>query len=182
MNIRVWRKSTAHDVYQAFARCAATEKRLSMADRGDFLLRAYLSEHSPIRAMLFWIEIDGISNRVHTHLVRHHVGVQHWVRTQRPDRGGKEGTRDITMYINAQGLIDMAKVRLCFKAHKDTRAVMLGIRDALRKVDPALASVMVPKCVYRNGLCGEFKPCAPKTRSAIMQEHEYYFKMFERDT
>lgn len=64
---------------------------------------------------------------------------------------------NLGLCVNAQSLIDMAKLRLCHQAHKETIEVFKTIKAELQVVDPDLAEMMVPKCVYRNGLCGE--PC-----------------------
>jgi thymidylate synthase ThyX len=127
----------------------------------------YAAQHSPIITQVFWIKAYEVPTFVSTHVVRHHVGVSHYVKSNRVDRGG-EGDDVVTretliqhgLFINAMALIHMAHKRLCGKASKETRELMGMIRDAVREVDSALASVMVPLCVYRNGLCDELpKPC-----------------------
>ena len=80
----------------------------------------YKSEHSPIRTQIFCIELLSIPSFVSTHLVRHHVGVMHFVQSMREDRGATEVANRQTpvhhmMVANAQGLLDMAKKRLCTK-------------------------------------------------------------------
>ena len=57
--------------------------------------------------------------------------------------------------INAQSLIDMAKVRLCCHASTETTRVFQAIKDKIKEVDPDLYKMLVRKCVYRNGICGE---------------------------
>ena len=125
--------------------------------------RLYKSEHSPIRTQLFWVEMRGIPTFVSVHLVRHKIGVEHFVKSNRPDRGGDgEANRmtpvDHCMFINAQALITMARKRLCNKASVQTRGVMYEIRDQVSLVDDALARAMVPDCIYRHE-CHELKPC-----------------------
>lgn len=54
----------------------------------------------------------------------------------------------------------MAHRRLCGQAHEEARKLMAMIRDGVALIDPDLASLMVPLCVYRNGLCDELPhPC-----------------------
>ena len=128
----------------------------------------YRTEHSPIRMRKFWIEFTGIPTMVSVHLVRHKMGVDHFVQTMRDDRGGA-GDDKVTrltpvnhgMDINAQALIQMSRKRLCLASHKRTVAVWTKLRKAMKEVDPDLADFMVPECVYRNGVCPEFKECAP---------------------
>ena len=123
----------------------------------------YKSEHSPIRTQIFCIELLSIPSFVSTHLVRHHVGVMHFVQSMREDRGATEVANRQTpvhhmMVANAQGLLDMAKKRLCTKSHPKTVEIMKMIREAVRGEDEDLAAAMVPDCEYRNG-CYEFSSC-----------------------
>jgi hypothetical protein len=122
----------------------------------DRMLRA---EHSPIRTIIYWIEMYGIPSYVSTHFVRHNVGVTHYVQSNRD----KEGVNRMTpvnhaMLINAQALINMARVRLCSKADNLTSSVMHQIRAALQIEGELVARYMVPDCVYR-GACVQPQPC-----------------------
>lgn len=139
--------------------CSMTSGREAHVDMG----RMYLAEHSPIRTQLFWIEMEGIPTFVSVHLVRHKIGVEHFVRSNREDRGGNgEATRmtpvNHAMLINAQALITMSRKRLCGKAHPMTREVMNHIKNAVRGCDVALAEHMVRECEYR-GVCPELQSC-----------------------
>lgn len=128
------------------------------------LKKVYHCEHSPMRTQLFWIEMLGIPNFVSVHLVRHHVGVDHYVQTMRDDRGAGEVANRLTptnhaMLINAQSLVNMARKRLCMKAHAETRVAMGSIVEEVAKIDADLAAVLIPECEYRGGVCHEIKPC-----------------------
>lgn len=127
------------------------------------LSRMYRAEHSPIRTQLFWVVMRDIPTFVSVHLVRHKIGVEHFVKSNREDRGGdKTADRNTPvnhgMLINAAALIFMARKRLCHQASKETKAVMEQIREEIRKIDPDLADHMVPDCQYRK-CCPEPKPC-----------------------
>lgn len=143
-------------------KAAASTSGKEMEIRGvSHLHQWYKSEHSPIRTQLFWVEMVGIPTFVSVHFVRHDVGIEHFVKSNRPDRGGDGEADRMTpvthsMLINAQALISMARRRLCGKASKETRQVMEMIRSAAGSVDPALP--MLPDCEYRGG-CHEFKSC-----------------------
>ena len=50
--------------------------------------RLILSEHSPIRRMHFYWRWKGLKSWVSVHMVRHKIGIEHWVSTQRSDRTG----------------------------------------------------------------------------------------------
>lgn len=126
---------------------------------------AYKREHSIIRLQQFKIKMEGIPSFVSTHLVRHAaVGQFHLVKSNRDDWGGDKGADRNSpvnhfMILNAQHLIDMARKRLCSKAHRRTGLIMRDIVDGVSLVDDDLATMMVPNCFYRGGHCPEAKPC-----------------------
>ena len=127
------------------------------------LRRLYGSEHSPARTQMFWVEMKGIASSVSVHFVRHKIGVEHYVSTNRPDRGAdfvadRDSPVNHAMLCNAQTLIAMARERLCTNAEEPTRQVFTYLKDAIRKIDPDLAEFMVVKCQYR-GQCYEPKCC-----------------------
>lgn len=128
----------------------------------------YRTEHSPIRARLFWIELHAIPTFVSVHLTRHKIGVEHFVQSMRDDRGGAGDdvvTRNTPvnhgMLINAQALITMARKRLCYAASGKTVATFRKARNVMKEADADLVPFLVPECVYRNGVCPEFKQCKP---------------------
>ena len=125
--------------------------------------KMYKCEHSPIRTRMFSIEMYNIPTFVSVHLVRHKIGVEHFVKSNRDDRGGNGEENRYTpanhlMFINAQALINISRKRLCLKAHRETQAVMLKIKQGVELCDPDLAKYMVKECEYRNG-CHELKSC-----------------------
>lgn len=136
------------------------------------LEKIYKCEHSPMRTQIFWIEMEGIPSFVSVHLVRHKIGVEHFVQSMRDDRGGN-GTEDRetpvnhAMLINAEALVTMARKRLCKKAHPKTVEVMEAIRQAVGDEDLELYKRMVKNCIYRGG-CYELVSCgSPKHKEAI---------------
>lgn len=132
-----------------------------------------LAEHSPIRLLEFdWSWFD-IRQWVTAHLVRHHEGCEKFVHTQRGDRRAilKEynvDSRDelpqgalnsMDMTANAQALINISRKRLCSCASVETRIAWQQVKEAIKEIDPVMASKMVPECIYR-GFCPEFmNPC-----------------------
>ena len=61
--------------------------------------------------------------------------------------------------MNAEELISVMHKRLCAQASPETRQVAEAMRKAVLEKCPEFEEVLVPNCVYRNGLCTEFKPC-----------------------
>ena len=128
------------------------------------LSKIYKSEHSPLRTQIFWVSMQGIPTFVSVHLVRHKIGVDHFVMSNREDRGGT-GTEDRytpvnhSMLINAQALINISRKRLCGQASKETQDVWKAVVERMWIADYELAKYMVRECQYRNGYCPEIKCC-----------------------
>ncbi len=80
--------------------------------------------------------------------------------------------------INAQSLIDMSKLRLCNMAHILTIKAMKCVKAEIAKVDESLAKMMVRKCVYRGGICGEPRPCKYNHTPAFRKEFAAYMTSF----
>ena len=127
--------------------------------------RILQAEHSPIRTLWFTVRMD-IPYWVSVHFVRHKYGVEHYVTSQRNDRQDRydrtKARQDATvthvMDINAQELIQMARMRLCRQASRETTEVMQEICKAVLVTNPEFTPFLVPKCVAHGG-CNEFKSC-----------------------
>lgn len=124
-----------------------------------------LAEHSPIRLIRFCWKWQSLKSWVSVHFVRHKIGIEHWVTTQRSDRTGVD--RDSSPQnapvnhmceANAQALINISRKRLCTQASPETRKAWQEVKDQVSEVDPVLSSVMVRECVYR-GFCPEMRCC-----------------------
>lgn len=147
--------------------CERTSNKKIPESRQQILLREmYLAEHSPIRSRRFWVDVEHCPVFVANHFARHHEGVNQFHQSHRSDRCKIDDLKtnrltptSFSMDCNAQALINMAKVRLCYQASEDTRLVMRLICDCMRFVDIDLASVMLPKCEHNGGICRELKPC-----------------------
>lgn len=125
------------------------------------------AEHSPLRCLMFNIDFYDIPNYVSVHFVRHHIGVQPFVSTSRPDIDGKQIPREeqkktdpvnMRLFINAQEIINISRQRLCNKAEDETRKIWRQVIEELRKTEPELANACIPNCIY-HGFCPEFKSC-----------------------
>lgn len=154
--------------------CARFTRRLDAKSiSADAFYRFLKSEHSPIRVLMFEVDMVGIPYPSSVHFSRHKVGVEHFVTSSRPDITG--APRDITapvnhrMVCNAQALITMARKRLCHKASTETREIMVQVRNAsaqacssdahgLDAFGKAMYDAMVPDCQYRRG-CHELHGC-----------------------
>ncbi len=123
------------------------------------------AEHSPIRQRLYiWTWYD-IPYWVSVHIVRHKIGIEHFVKTSRSDKTGVERSKlpqDLPVnhrcVANAQALISISRKRLCYTSSKETRDAWLMLKEEIKKVDSIMAANMVKECVYR-GFCSEFNTC-----------------------
>lgn len=141
----------------------ACEMTMHGASSNMTLEKIYECEHSPMRTQMFWVEMLGIPTFASVHFRTHKIGVEHFVTSNREDRGGEEKVGRWTpvnhgMFVNAQALINMARRRLCSKAHYEVQNIMGEILNNMYLLDPDLAERMVPECEYRNG-CHELRPC-----------------------
>lgn len=133
----------------------------------SFKRKILMAEHSPIRCLQFRIRLV-IPSWVSVHLVRHKIGVDPFVTTQRDDRTDKLVSREempqgtpVThdMLINAQALINISRKRLCYLASPKTTQAWLAVKRLLQEVgETEVADLMVPECVYR-GFCPEMSRC-----------------------
>lgn len=140
-----------------------------------------LAEHSPLRELWFGIRME-IPYYVSVHFVRHHIGVNHYVQSQRNDR---QANYDRTtapqgemvshiMSVNAQELVFMAHKRLCNQADPFTRAVMKEIVKKVVEVCSEFEEVLVPLCEYRNKYCSEFYPCGKGVKNGRKEQERTY--------
>lgn len=147
------------------------------------LFKKYLiSEHSPIRAVELRITLYEIPSPNSVHFARHVHSIP-YVTTHRPDRTGEERSiHDTCIHmfdINIQGLIDMARKRLCVgKCDAVTYQFMKAIREELIKMGGyyrVIGECLVPNCVYRGG-CPEFKSCGfYGEKVGIAERYQLYF-------
>lgn len=165
------------------ARTTVGKAELGKEPSDKFKRKILIAEHSPIRSLIYCFKITDLKSWVATHLVRHHVGVEKWVRTQRTDRTGVNRDElpqgalvEMEIEANAQALINMARKRLCTQASSETREVMRAIKQEVKKQDEIVGKAMVRECIYR-GFCPEMKSCGyDKTeqfKKALEEYHKY---------
>jgi len=156
MQVIVKKLTNVSHMRQACSFTSGKDSKCSLTDR-------YRDEHSPIRTQIFSVELIDVKSFVSVHFARHGKFAEHFILSKRDDRTDEAVDRNTLvnqMFLtNAQELIQMARKRLCGKAHAATRVVMKLIVEAVREVDPELAPFMVPECVYRGNICHESKQC-----------------------
>ena len=151
------------------ARRTVGKKPIKKEPSQSFKKKILLAEHSPIRLLEYDFTWEDIQQWVTAHLVRHHEGCEKFVHSQRTDRNEKlkglnrdelpQGLlNDMDMTCNAQSFINISRERLCNCASKETREAWTAVIEYLKEIDPELAAVCVPECIYR-GFCPEFDRC-----------------------
>lgn len=162
------------------ARTTVGKEELGKEPSDKFKRKILMAEHSPIRGLIYCFKITNIKSWVATHFVRHHVGVEKWVKTQRTDRTGisrdelPQGAEvEMEIEANAQALINISRKRLCNQASPETREVMQEIKKEVSKRDEFLANVMVKECIYR-GFCPEINSCNYDKTEKFKKELEDY--------
>lgn len=123
------------------------------------------AKHSPIRTLMFTIKLT-IPYFVSVHLVRHKIGIEHYVQSQRNDRQSNYD-RELApqnspvshiIDVNAEQIMFMSYRRLCGQADATTRYVMTRICQEIIKVNPEFTGLLIPMCEYLHE-CPEFKEC-----------------------
>lgn len=151
------------------ARRTIGKEPLDKEPSNSWKAKILLAEHSPIRLLEYDFSWESIKQWVTVHLVRHHEGCEKMIHSQRGDRRAlldeynvnsrdelpQGALNDMDMSANAQALINISRKRLCSCASKETREAWAQVKEAISKVDPVLASKMVPECLYR-GFCPEW--------------------------
>ena len=142
-----------------------------------------MSEHSPIRRIKFYWRWSGLKSWVSVHMVRHKIGIEHWVSTQRPDRTDNQDIdRDKLLQgalvnhaceADAQALINISRKRLCNCASEETRLAWKAVKEKVAEMEPELASCMVRECIYR-GFCPEMFSCGYYKTYEYRKELEEY--------
>lgn len=158
----------SRSVWRDVADAARTTIRMEEGEKDPspaWKRRILLSEHSPIRQMVFKWKWLNLKYWVSVHFVRHKVGVEHYVSTQRTDRTGvnrddaaQSALVNHECFANAQALISISRKRLCRQASPETTQAWKLVLAEVQKTEPELVSVCVPECVYR-GFCPEFTCC-----------------------
>ena len=159
--------------------------RLTSAGNRDFEIPdslAFMMNHSPTRLDQFFIEMHHIPNYLHVHFRTHGKFAEHFVTTGREDRSDKDNEdrwspKDHGIFTNAQEIMQISRMRMCEKADNNAQFILNVWKHLLITLSPHLAMHMIPKCVYRNGICDEGKMTCGKLR-AVMNRNKEYFNLF----
>lgn len=147
------------------ARTTVRKDEVTKEPSSDWKRRVLLAEHSPIRKIVISAKWLNMPSWVSVHLVRHWLGIIHFVTSQRTDRTGidrnslpQDSLIDHEFEANQQAIINISKKRLCQLASRETQHAWRLFLKSIQLDHPELYSACVPDCVYR-GWCFEMNPC-----------------------
>lgn len=171
------------------ARATVGKPPIDKEPSDEFKVKMLVSEHSPIRNLLYEVIWEDIPYWVAMHLARHHIGFHSgeddlvFVQTQRTDRTNVD--RDklpqdapvlFRAVMNAHSIINVSRVRLCRIASPETREIWQMLIDELSKIDRKLSVLCTPNCIYR-GFCPESETCGyyrTKEYETKLKEYRLY--------
>lgn len=155
-----------------------------------------ISEHDPIRDIEIkfrWRNIPyWIAMHWKTHIWRSRTNTQRNDRQVNYDRNKapQDSPVDFVGDANVQHQIDTWRKRLCYMAAKETREYAEDYKTTLHGVEPPIADVLVPNCIYRCG-CPESNGCGWYARMVekypdlastnIQTRYEAYNKLFYKN-
>lgn len=146
-----------------------------------FKRMALTCEHSPIRAMMWRISVENVPYFAAMHLVRHKVGCEWFVSSQRSDlTGADRGVKpqdspvSLTLVANAAALLCISRERLCSRADAATRTVWSEVCRKVGEIDRFLGDYLAPKCV-RLGFCPEDGGCGLIDHPATVKKREMLY-------
>lgn len=145
------------------ARLTSGKESLAKEPSRKWKREILISEHSPIRSLIFKWDWRNIMSWIATHWSRHKW--ECFIKTQRTDRTGIDRNHlyqdelvNFRGEANTQHLIDSWRKRLCHQASSETRGYAEDFKAVLHEIEPEVADVLVPNCVYRCG-CPEKNCC-----------------------
>ena len=167
MHIELLSAPTAADWMEVKRRALVTVGKRPVSEPDSEWKRKILrARHSPIRYLRYSFYLHDIPSWVSVHLVRHHVGCQPYVKSQRNDRQSEYDRNaarqdmpvDMIWDLNAEALITIAEKRLCNLAAEETREAVEWMVALAIQATHELGDVLLPKC-YKYGKCDEMYPC-----------------------
>ena len=188
MRVNLMRWPDQHDWDRCKLLALGTEgKEAKTSATAEWKHKMLKCEHSPIRTLMFTIQLVDIPYWVSVHFVRHKYGIEHYVRSQRNDRQSEYDRNSAPQNasvshiidVNAQELMYMARKRLCSKAAEETKQVMEMIVAEVVKVCPEFKPFLVPQCEYL-GRCPEIYGCGMYKENAELHDNVMTGNKYQR--
>ena len=166
MNVELLRYPTSADWKRCLTLAKATQGRATFAEEepsDEWKRRILRAGHSPIRTLPFTVLNQDIPYYSAMHFVRHKVGCEWYVSSQRgtDQRWERKQGEPVSVILdcNAQALMNILAMRLCEKADTITMNCAIEIRSKVLARCPEFETLLVPRCGGNKGLCPEMIPC-----------------------
>ena len=181
MKVEITRLTSWNEVLNA-ARFTQRKEALDKEPSEKFKKNIIKAEHSPLRALMFNIDMYDVPYYTAMHFRTHKLVHLPVISTSRPDVNGnmkprseqkKDEPVNVRLMLDAQEIIAISKVRLCNRAELETRITWIQVISSLYKIEPELANACVPNCVYR-GFCPEIETCGYANNPAFSAVREHY--------
>ena len=134
--------------------------------------------HSPIRRLRFSFTLYNLPYYISVHFVRHHVGIEKYVRSQGNDRqkeydrtkAPQDAPVNMILDFNGESLLEFFNKRLCGACAPETIRVTELMRSLVRDECPEFCYFLEPMCFRNGGVCHEFKSCGNNRNYKEWQE------------
>lgn len=119
--------------------------------------------HSPIRRLRFSFRFENLPYYISVHFVRHHVGIEKYVRSQRNDRQNEydrtkapqDAPVNMVMDFNGESLLEFFNKRLCHCAAAEIREIVKKMTELVKEKCPEFSDYIEPMCFRQGGVCHE---------------------------
>lgn len=164
------------------ARFTQRKAPLNKEPSDKFKKQIIKAEHSPLRALMFYIDMYDIPYYAAMHFRTHKLVHLPLVTTGRPDIDGNQKPREeqlkselvnMRLMLDAQEIIAISRARLCTKAEKTTRVIWEAVISKLTEIEPILAIACYPSCIYRH-MCPEIKCCGYIRTKDYQENYDKY--------
>ena len=181
MTIELVKAPTKED-FKWMKQCAVGTigKEVKKSPDSEWIHKMLEARHSPCRELIYKFVLRDIPYWTSVHLVRHHIGVNWYVQSQRNDRQDKYDRNTapqnspvtVRCSMNAEALMNIANKRLCNQASPETRNIVKAMCLLVEQYTPEFKGLLVPMCQYHGGKCHEIYPCNANKESEVQPQGE----------
>jgi len=88
------------------------------------------------------------------------------------------GNHHLAAEMNALQLLEAGRKMCCTAVGEVLGNEWVKITEALTAIDPVLSNFIVPKCIYRGGICTEDEPCGYNGNALIQMLEQVPEKLY----
>ena len=153
----------------------------------EWCRKMVISNHSPIRSIIFDITWRDMPYWVHAEIARHKF--EKYVSSQRDDRlvddiprakKPQDAPVRFDAQLNIQNALDLARKRLCFCATPEARSYVVSLKFTLKDAGyEEVADAMVPNCVFQCGCPEGFNKTCKFFETFVRIANEKYVNLLD---